>query len=131
VSDYDARQRRRDARELQRRYPGRFPAPGMQGDYTEACVVCLSGTDTAVCVQGEPEFIAAAMHQLGVPLNDVPGTLSATMECEPGMVLDGWHSIVIRVCRTCAERSGATIGLLTPGRLALPTYRQPDEDAGG
>jgi hypothetical protein len=45
----------------------RFPRPGLRGNYSGSCVVCLRGTDTGFAVRGDAEAVIAALIAAGVP----------------------------------------------------------------
>lgn len=82
----------------------------------ESCIACYKGdVTTGVAVQGEVEFLAAALHKLaGLPLDEAAATAGMFAEdemgCDPGMVPVGEVTVVIRLCRECAEQTGTQVG---------------------
>jgi hypothetical protein len=104
--------------------PSDLPSPGLRGDYTGSCLVCLRGTDTGMIVIGEPDWVAAARARLGLPIDEA----ITIGENDPV----GKQQYIFRVCSECADRSGARVGPLvgegasTKPTAQTPTYRQPD-----
>lgn len=101
------------------------PAPGLQGGYEEACVICLRGTDSGIGVEGEAEAHLAFLVALGVPEDEAYNTYRAmNPDLEPGNVRSGRSVVIFRLCSECAARPDPArpvpVGLLTPGR-SVPT----------
>ena len=48
---------------------------GILGNYAGSCVSCLSGTDTALAFEGEIEWLAAVLINLGVPHDQAVATV--------------------------------------------------------
>jgi hypothetical protein len=99
----------------------------------ESCVACYrADTDTGLALRGEAEFGAAFLHaKLGLPMEDALGTIQVFAEresgCEPGIVPGGRFDLAIRLCRSCAEKAGVSVGEIRSGQL--PGYAQGDAEA--
>jgi hypothetical protein len=93
------------------------PTPGLRGTYEDSCVVCLRGTDTGLALVGVAEFVVAGHVRLGVPENEAVAMISAATDCKPGVVPVGEFTVLVRVCQECADRTGATVGLIASGRV--------------
>jgi hypothetical protein len=93
-------------------------ARGLRGDYRDSCTVCLQGTDSALALRGELEWIAAALIHLGIPFEEAC-ELVRTMPEQPF----GPDTFLFRVCQDCAEPARMTVGLLA-GRTEVPLYVQ-------
>lgn len=100
-----------------------LPAPGLQGNYRESCLICLTGTDTGLAFVGEAEWAIAGLNVLGVPMDQAPAVFDAMTGCVPGTVPDGEMTVVVTVCASCVQRSSASfeVGLLACG--TIPHYR--------
>ena len=58
--------------------------PGLDGTYTDSCVVCLQGCDTGLAFRGEAEWVLAGLHVLGIPDDEAEQMLTNVTGCEPG-----------------------------------------------
>jgi len=103
------------------RGPVKLPEPGMQGDYHEACVICMRGTDSGMAFVGPAEMVVAALSVLGVPDDEAALTAAAAWGTPPGTGPHGEFTTVLRVCQDCAKSSPFKVGLLVGP--TLPTYR--------
>jgi hypothetical protein len=74
--------------------------------------VCLRGTDTGLALTGVAEFVVAGHVKLGVPQDQAVLMVSEATGCEPGNVPVGEFTVVVRVCRECANRAGEPVGLI-------------------
>ena len=91
-----------------------IPPPGIDGTWTGSCVVCLRGTDTAFGLDGEPEWVAAALMTLGIPLEEAVPLMNVDWSV-PGGVVPGtvWSEILFpdriekqfRCCEECVTKS--------------------------
>jgi hypothetical protein len=91
---------------------------GLDGTYRGTCIACYTPTDTALALEGEPEWIAAVLVVMGVP-ND---QAVATIERAPNPA-----KVTLRVCADCANKAEMRVQLL-PGdkvRGVVQGYRQP------
>ncbi|WP_158883974.1 hypothetical protein [Amycolatopsis anabasis] len=113
--------------------PAGFPAPGLRGDYRGACTVCGRGTDTALVLLGEAEFVLAGLVALGLPANEALATLAVgtghepTLESGGGMAVTapaGVFPLAVRVCGGCASKAGLEAWPLSD---EVPVYVQPAE----
>jgi hypothetical protein len=100
-----------------------LPQPGLTGDYGESCTVCLRGTDTGLTLSGEPEWVIAALVNLGLPQEQGLALLSSATGCEPGLVPDGGTAISLRLCGRCAQRAPIDVAV-GPVHAPLPAYGQ-------
>jgi hypothetical protein len=102
----------------------------------KSCMGCLRGdTDTVVPVQGDAEWIIAVMARVAaMSVEEASGTFGVMSQQEfgtdPGKVPVGERTVMIRICRDCAEATGIPAEVLIPERdLAsggpFPGYRQP------
>ena len=95
----------------------------------ESCVACFKGdVTTGLALRGEPEFAIAAIHVFaGIPIDQATATFLQYAESEPGAepgeVPDQDVEIGIRLCRECAEKTGAKVGELPD----LPGIEQRDD----
>lgn len=99
---------------------------GLQGGYWGTCLNCIRPTDTALAFRGEPEWIIAGLHMLGLSVEDakevflmLPGSATLTES--------GRQEMHVRVCCQCVRRSRAAFPdpvLLQPGGQ-LPCIVQP------
>lgn len=97
--------------------------PGLDGTYAGTCIACLRPTDTALGFRGEPEWHAAGLSRLGLPMAEAVAMVE-TYGGEPGP--DGRYDAVYRVCERCAARAGfPKPGLALPGE-GVPSIGQPD-----
>lgn len=104
------------------------PTPGLQGDYTDSCVVCFTPTDTGLGFAGEAEWIIAGMVRLGIDQDQALATLAAgDPKWRPvGMVPSGETTAILRVCGDCAGKPGFPVALITAyGELPLIQPRVP------
>lgn len=88
------------------------------------CIVCLTGTDTALAFSGSLEWLAGGLHVLGVPTREAILTVeAATVHIND----EGRAQITYRVCRPCAKRNAPT--LPTPALVhigaQIPCVTQP------
>jgi hypothetical protein len=114
-----------------------IPKPGLSGDWRSSCVVCTTATDTGMLLEGESEWLAGAVSQLGIPIERAT-TMVAAFFAEPGldppMVPPGRHEMLVRICARCAAAVGVPTapGLIVTdeggvGRIAgpVPRFTQP------
>lgn len=87
-----------------------------QPEKAGSCVVCQTGTDTALAFAGPPEWCAAGLMVLGVPKAEAI-TLA---EAAPGT--DTYAEMGVRVCTACVSRCAAGF---PPPVLALPGVELP------
>lgn len=97
----------------------------------QSCIRCYRGdTTTGFIVEGEPEWIIAAMHELaGLPTEDAARVVTADTGIA-GMVLDGRMTRVVTLCSDCAAMTGARlveIAEVRNGETGLPVMRQDVE----
>jgi hypothetical protein len=95
---------------------------GLDGSYTGTCIGCLRPTDTALGIRGVPEWHAAGLVRLGLPMEEAIATVQV-VEFEPGP--DGRHDAAYRVCQRCAARGGLPQPVLAVDGERLPTIVQP------
>jgi hypothetical protein len=76
--------------------------PGLRGTYEDSCIVCLQGTDTAIVLQGEPEWVVAVYMKLGIPAEQGSFMVSSGFGCAPGMVPIGEITVQTKLCQDCA-----------------------------
>lgn len=93
------------------------------------CVACMTPTDTALGVRGEPEWHIAFLTALGIPLDQAEKTFEVMERTAPGIMSnDGSvYEWGVQVCTACAEKSRAPLPipvLALPGR-DLPVVGQP------
>jgi len=86
-------------------------SPGIKGTFTGSCVVCLRGTGTGLVFLGEPEWLAAGLVRLGLPMDDAVATTEVAMSDRP----DGWEEWAVRVCSDCA--GPLPVGVISLGTL--------------
>jgi hypothetical protein len=98
-----------------------FPQPGLNGTYRGSCAVCMHGTDTGLAFRGVAEWVIAGHVVLGIPQDQATLMVQRATGADPGMVPDGEITVVIRVCRDCAERSGAGFEV-RPVSEGVPVY---------
>ena len=88
-----------------------------------SCVGCGHGTDTAIAVRGEAQWLAAFLVVLGVPADEASDTVIATLGTPAtGQVPAGVLQVVFQVCTSCASASAARLpapALATLGQLPL------------
>ena len=72
--------------------------PGLDGTFDGTCVGCLRPTDTALGVRGDPEWHAAFLVRLGLPLSEATSMVDAYTTGRDGM---------FRVCAKCATWKAA------------------------
>ena len=80
-------------------------AGGISGDYKGSCVVCLRGTDTALPLEGEAEWIVAVLNRLGLPMDQAYETLRLAVGSDPGKVPDGVVQVAVQVCADCVAKA--------------------------
>ena len=102
-----------------------LPTPGLDGTYRDSCVVCLQGTDTALALTGEAEWVIASLVALGIPSDQATVLVSSVTGCDPGKVPIGDFTLVFRVCAGCAATVGAHVGMVIPDG-PLPNYTQQE-----
>ena len=98
----------------------------------KSCLVCYEeNIETAMAVDGRPEWIVAVMMKLGIPRRQAEATFDVILRESGGnygsKVASGKkqrRQMVLRVCATCAEKSGATVDTLVPG-TSVPCFREP------
>jgi hypothetical protein len=94
-----------------------LPPPGLDGTYRDTCVVCMKGTDTCVSLSGEAEWVVAALHVMGMPMDDAAVLISHVTGCDPGMAPPGQIMRVFRVCRSCAAEGKMEVGPVTSKQI--------------
>jgi hypothetical protein len=108
--------------------------PGLNGSYTDSCIVCMRGTDTGLAFVAPADeaidWAVAGLMALGVP-NDRASTIVtqaleriAAGEPPQGVLRfpdDGSLAFGFRVCGDCADRSPANprVGFITEGVPAI------------
>jgi hypothetical protein len=92
-----------------------------------SCFICRRGTDTAIGLRGEAEWIAVAMTKLGVPTTDeAVSAIGLATGCDPGKVPVGTFTMIVQVCSNCvtvADNGFPAPTLNTDGAL-IPTLGQ-------
>lgn len=79
---------------------------GLDGTYAGTCIACLKPTDTALAFRGEPEWHAAGLVQLGLPMNEAIATAERTLRAMAvGSDGAGRYDAVYRVCGDCAAKA--------------------------
>lgn len=101
-----------------------LPPPGLQGDYQGTCIACFRGTDTALGVRGEPEWHAAFLHRLGLPMDQAIAIVERRPEART-VRADGQSDGMYRVCSECAAKANFPAPVLAIEGAALPTIAQP------
>jgi len=78
---------------------------------TESCIACSKAeTRTVVLVEGEAEWhIAALMRFVSLPQAEASGTFRAYFGCDPGIVPRVRVACAFRLCRDCADKTGARV----------------------
>ena len=99
----------------------------------ESCVACFKGdTTSAVFLEGEAEFAMAALERAGLSTELASATVLTMAEqdlgCASGMVPAGEHMWAVRLCSSCALRSGLEVAPLDAEQK--PVYRQSDLPGG-
>lgn len=101
--------------------PDPLPPPGLRGDYSDTCVICLRGTDTGIGLAGRSQFVAAVLHVLGVPLADAMIIVGE----DHNLASDEPVSLIMQVCASCAEAANLRLRVgLIPDEV--PFYGEPD-----
>jgi len=93
----------------------------LQGNYKDSCVACLQGTDSGLSFVGEAEWIAAGLVKLGIPTTEAIILVEDGLGSDPAMVA-GRLGLSFRVCQSCAEKAGFSVGLIASGKV--PAYGQ-------
>jgi hypothetical protein len=77
----------------------------------ESCIACSDGdTRTVVLIEGEAEWhIAALMRLVGITQTEASGIFRAYFGCGPGMVPRVRVACSFRLCRDCADKTGARV----------------------
>jgi hypothetical protein len=77
----------------------------------ESCIACFKGnTRTVVLVEGEAEWHMAALRRfVGLSQAEVSGIFRAYFGCDPAMVPSVRVSCAFRLCRDCADKTGARV----------------------
>ena len=105
--------------------------PGLLGDYSQSCVACLTGTDTALAVKGPAEAGMALLSVLGLPDDQAQATAEAYFATNfgsaPGQVPEGDITFPVRVCEACCAKSGTG---MKPGLIAagIPVYQPSNKE---
>ena len=114
-----------------------IPKPGLSGDGRTSCVVCMGGTDTGMLLEGEAEWLAGAVSQLGIPIEQATTMVTASfadLGRDPTVPPPGRHEMLVRICARCAAAVGVPTapGLIATdqggvGRIAgpVPRFAQP------
>jgi hypothetical protein len=98
--------------------------PGLKGNYEGSCVSCLRGTDTAVGLHGEAEWmIAFLVAKLHVPMDEAVTMFSVATGCDPGKAPRGEFAVRVTLCKECADKAGLEVGLQADE--AIPGYQMP------
>lgn len=105
--------RRKDKRD-RHGLPDPMPAPGIDGTYRHACVVCLRGTDTGLAFRGEPGQCVAGLVRLGVPREQ------AALMVPVGGAAGDVITVPVRACRECAAGGGLEVGVFPMVPLYVP-----------
>lgn len=96
--------------------------PGLKGNFEGSCVSCLQGTDTAVGLKGEAEWIIAfEVAKLQIPIDQAVTMLSLATGCDPGKAPNGELALRVALCRECADKAGLEVGLQADE--AIPGYQ--------
>lgn len=94
----------------------------------ESCIVCFKGdTATAMAVEGEAEWILAALVALGIDEATAEAVFRGHLEREgwtggPDEVPGGRVQLAFRLCSVCAEKVNFRVG---PVSGDVPRLRQP------
>jgi hypothetical protein len=103
-----------------------LPWPGLKGNYEGSCVSCLRGTDTAIGLRGEAEWmIAFLVAKLQMPMEEAVTTFSVATGCDPGNVPSGEFAVRVTLCKECAGKAGLQVGLQVDE--TLPSYQMPTD----
>jgi len=91
--------------------------------------VCLTPTDTGLMLEGEAEFLTAALVRLGIPEDQAVEMVGQLAQdeygCDPGKVPTSDMSVGVTVCSSCAAKTGFKVRLKLPvGEMMA--YRQGD-----
>lgn len=97
-----------------------MPEPGLQGDYSDACAVCLHGTDTGVVFAGPAEVAILGLAAFGVPLDEATAMVCLVTTGKYGFVPEDDIEAPVRVCSPCAEGTPFKPGLIP---FDTPVYR--------
>ena len=73
--------------------------------FPASCVVCTQGTDTALGLQGDAEWIIVGLEELGVPRQEATRGFCVAAGTPYPMVLEGDVEYVFVVCTTCVEKA--------------------------
>jgi hypothetical protein len=80
-------------------------------------------TDTILATRGEAEWHVAFLMVLGLPGDQAEGTYEAMARSPLGLIPDGVHDLMIRVCRSCVRKSPASFPdpvVPLPGAIVHP-----------
>jgi hypothetical protein len=94
----------------------------------DSCIACHKGdTTTALALEGEAQFVMAGIHYLtGVPLDQAKAFVDLYVHeefgCDLGMVPREDIRVGVRLCRSCAARTGVEVG----SPEAVPLFEQGD-----
>jgi hypothetical protein len=94
-----------------------YPTPGLQGTLSGTCIACYKPTDTALGVEGDPEWHAAFLVVLGVPQTEALATIERSQPPRRS---------VCRVCEACAAKSPFPKPVLALPGVAVPTVGHPE-----
>jgi hypothetical protein len=103
---------------MARKRTSKRPSPGLRGDYTDSCIICLQGCDTGLGFRGEGEWVVAGLMALGIrDFDEAAAVVSLATGTEPGMVPDGVITVGVRCCESCVAQSGTgfPLGLAVRG----------------
>lgn len=103
------------------------PTPGLDGTLRDTCVSCLRGTDTALGIEGEPEWHAAFLVATGIPSGQAIALAEYGMK-EIGLDVRDQFTSMYRVCSKCVRLNMPRPGLCIEGE-PIPLLRQPAEVA--
>jgi hypothetical protein len=102
-----------DGRRRRRRNPLGSFGPN-QGNVQEPCIRCFKPeTNRGFMVDGDAEWTVAALHEFGgVPMNEALAMVQERYTAE-GWTTDHREQTTVRLCRGCAEVTGAPVYALT------------------
>ena len=106
-------------------------------DYQGTCVACFTPTGHGIFLEGEGEFIIAALIKTGVPRDEAAEIVMDIAaehphHCDPGYLPVYDMLVPVRLCADCAAkgkfpRTGLMpLASVTAEGVPLPLYRQPE-----
>jgi hypothetical protein len=100
--------------------------PGLNGDYTDTCLICGRGTDTGLAFVGEVDWCIAGIVHLGIPM-DQAIAMARFKGANQRPLVDSEEGdetkLMVRACQECVTAADPRMKVgLTIGEV--PAYRQ-------